>query len=909
MTKLGFWISQGESQEGLVLCCDLKCPFWFWLTLDFPFTDVLWSAPCQSWSLAGSVAGLAASVGALFVHILGLLLIFKPLRSIGENVAGLVQHPHWSRLSEMISRLPHHFRLCQSDLADFAPMTRKRCFLMFDLLREPKPLPCFKVEYGSWFDVGCGELDDIALESTRFTNEQRLLLSRVDLLPVIERRKSQQEGVTSGDTVFVKRLAGRVLPTLVSAYREQCFLPEKNLRAKGILTWVVSDDGSMDRARFLENFEGLRLLGFPFGHLLPEEVHVAARAVGNVVSPIQAALAIHSSMGLPGVEMLIAEVRRRLYCQIPLRHTTRVDFGGLRHLAVVGFDRLTFLKTDQSTALVFLDNRVSPISVRFSLEQPVEVALGQTVPGTKVTCRRGQIRHCDDCLQLFIALRPIRIRVIGLETTTLDLSPMSCLADYENLFKAVSIDQPGSTGSPLWMFGQETLQALGTLAPGLGSDVRLLFGTDVRIWTYREKVAFQQVIDEVFPFGIGNIARVFSQNCQLDVATFPEASATYRVDLDPVALEVPPLGAVFADPLTPLAEIGTLLSLKHFAGRASVRVVVNGTIPSHDISVAFAKKVGELRAKIYALPGGAMTLSSVVDGLQALLVAHGHPSSTVSQKVDILLGKVDVTRCKQILESKHPWTGLKTAGKEFDIVLIPPESRGSRATGSEDKVFNDDPWAAYKAKPVPATRAKKPVKPQKSGLAKVDVTYFHAAQKPLPSIDLNQLLQGHPGLLVCQVELIQPHLPSLCTSLCVGPAAVLLVGVELSELPPDLKCASLVVPGWVGAQAAALQCVLLQVGDEPVEFWSAGALTIPAESNSCQVVQFHVYKDECSRWSELVEGSFEVFLKKIGFACPMGITQTWAFGFFTRGKKASPEEAAYHHGFLKLEEKAVSPHS
>ena len=248
---------------------------------------MLWSAPCQSWSLAGSAAGLAASVGALFVHILGLLLVFQPLRSIGENVAGLVQHPHWARLSEMISRLPHHFRLCQSDLADFAPMTRKRCFLLFDLLREPRPLPCFKVDYGSWFDVGCGELDDIALESTRFTNEQRLLLSRVDLLPVIERRKSQQEGVISGDAVLVKRLGGRVLPTLVSAYREQCFLPERNLRAKGILTWLVSDDGSIDRARFLENFEGLRLLGFPFGHLLPEEVHAAARAVGNVVSPIQ----------------------------------------------------------------------------------------------------------------------------------------------------------------------------------------------------------------------------------------------------------------------------------------------------------------------------------------------------------------------------------------------------------------------------------------------------------------------------------------------------------------------------------------------------------------------------------------------------------------------------------------------
>jgi len=136
---------------------------------------------------------------------------------------------------------------------------------------------------------------------------------------------------------------------------------------------------------------------------------------------------------------------------------------------------------------------------------------------------------------------------------------------------------------------------------------------------------------------------------------------------------------------------------------------------------------------------------------------------------------------------------------------------------------------------------------------------------------------------------------------------VLLVGVEASELPPDVNGTSLIVPGWVGTQAAALQCTMLQVGDEPVQCWSVGALSLPSSGNACQVVQFHVFKDECTKWNELVSGSFEVFLKKIGFACPMGITQTWAFGFYTRGKKADPEKADYQHGFLKLEDKAAVP--
>lgn len=172
---------------------------------------------------------------------------------------------------------------------------------------------------------------------------------------------------------------------------------------------------------------------------------------------------------------------------------------------------------------------------------------------------------------------------------------------------------------------------------------------------------------------------------------------------------------------------------------------------------------------------------------------------------------------------------------------------------------------------------------------------------------MNQLLQGHPGLLVSQLDQVQQHFGSLRSSLCVGPAAVLIVGVEESDLPLDVNGTSMIVPGWVGAHAAALQCTLLQVGDEPVECWSVGALSLPSAGHTCQVVQFHVFKDECTKWKELVSESFEVFLKKIGFVCPMKITQTWAFGYYTRGKKADPDKADYHHGFLKLEEKAAVP--
>lgn len=139
-------------------------------------------------------------------------------------------------------------------------MVRRRCFLIFDLLGEPLQIPRLVIQTGTWIDTGCGVLDDVALASTTVTEEQRVMLSDIDLLPSADRQQARIEGVLSGGSVFRRRIVDKVLPTLVAAYRSQCFLPEKSLRQKGILTWLVSVDGTVDEARFLENFEGLRLL-------------------------------------------------------------------------------------------------------------------------------------------------------------------------------------------------------------------------------------------------------------------------------------------------------------------------------------------------------------------------------------------------------------------------------------------------------------------------------------------------------------------------------------------------------------------------------------------------------------------------------------------------------------------------
>lgn len=78
---------------GQVLHADVRDPTWYFLSLEAPFTDPANLGPWQAipWVLL-------ALMGYSF---LGLLLLFAPQRSIGENVPGLIEHPDWPKSSRV----------------------------------------------------------------------------------------------------------------------------------------------------------------------------------------------------------------------------------------------------------------------------------------------------------------------------------------------------------------------------------------------------------------------------------------------------------------------------------------------------------------------------------------------------------------------------------------------------------------------------------------------------------------------------------------------------------------------------------------------------------------------------------------------------------------------------------------
>lgn len=94
-------VTDHVSHEGVVVRGDVRDPSWFGLSVFMPFTDITWSAPCQPWGLAGNAFGFSSDLGLLLAHAIGILVLFKPLRAVGENVAGLHMHPQWERVRHL----------------------------------------------------------------------------------------------------------------------------------------------------------------------------------------------------------------------------------------------------------------------------------------------------------------------------------------------------------------------------------------------------------------------------------------------------------------------------------------------------------------------------------------------------------------------------------------------------------------------------------------------------------------------------------------------------------------------------------------------------------------------------------------------------------------------------------------
>ena len=289
--------------------------------------------------------------------------------------------------------------------------------------------------------------------------------------------------------------------------------------------------------------------------------------------------------------------------------------------------------------------------------------------------------------------------------------------------------------------------------------------------------------------------------------------------------------------------------------------------------------------------------------MQSLLVGHGHPSGSVKTQATSLIDRFGQKRCRQILEGKAPWPTLKHEASAAGIVLIPADSRVAKEQ-KRDLIFDEDPWAKYNSPGKNSQFSDAKRKPRQKGQsARVDLSFFHAGEKPLPQIDLAQLLQGWSGIHVARFEEFADLDTVTTATLCACASGVLIVGAAgegISKRFPD-KAQSILVPGWLSNHPVALRCTLIQTGDERVDTRSTSVLSFQETVSTHAVVQTHVYRTEAGDKRSILTGEgISTFLKQLGFSLD-AVTQTWSQAFYRRGKKAPSTDAEYFHGFLKVE--------
>jgi len=158
---------------------------------------------------------------------------------------------------------------------------------------------------------------------------------------------------------------------------------------------------------------------------------------------------------------------------------------------------------------------------------------------------------------------------------------------------------------------------------------------------------------ECFPFDVTMKVEIHQGDEEIDPMSTCHFGLTYVVKYLPIIVDVPPFGQMWVDPWTTVESLQDTLSQVHYGNRANVRMVCNGSLLDATTTIAFAAKVGPLRAKIYCLPGGAnWTLTSILTELQSLLVEHGHPSKDVEKKAHEVYDALDILGVRAFLKPK-----------------------------------------------------------------------------------------------------------------------------------------------------------------------------------------------------------------------------------------------------------------
>ena len=889
----------------LVILGDVRDRKWLKLTLAWPFRVLLQSPPCTSFSGGGNQMGIHDEAGLLMLHGLGIASVIHADVACGENVKGLIRHPHWPIIGLFAHMLGlRNLQVKLLELSHIVPMKRPRCFFLFFRTKIDFPIndaQALVLPKELW-QISDQYVDEI-------NEEQRKILSVWDLLPFPLKKVCQK----SPEKVLAARTHDTLpLPVLMASYRHQYLLPPATLASKGLFTWLVRFD---QKLRYLHPCEAARLLGFGPEFLFGVDLDDSLTALGNSVSPIQVLQILRPVFAKLGILRELGDA--------PMREVVALLVCGwtfLGHLAVRRFgDSLNFVHRTFG-----IRDQNGPVLVRYAGSFRWVSSCG-LFDGNDDPCRRLSevlgfghkvitfcCRFWEDVVEVFVELEPSQVHGINF---VLHLPPSvawkSCLELLEmpidiGHLKALRPD------APLWMVPRYKLHF------------------PVCFWTNDEVIIFVRGQRKVTPWIVHQNITFFLRQ----VLPFPVAikwlstrdvitggwvggedeilPGCYQVDFHLCEVPIAPFGKIQVHPLDTVGQVQAYLGERMYGGKLTPMITVGGRSVAADTLIVAANCFGALRVRVFPLKGGAMSLAATEEKLRDLLKEHGVDGKDLKARVADIVEKLSYETCKKCLDAKTPWAALKAEATKHNLRLVTVlerESKSSAGSSSVDPLIENDPWKG--ASFGKGKRAGKAVpKEPKPVQLKIDESFFHVQGNPLPVISVEDLMKGASGLVVEQLHSIGDRLAVIShRSRSTGPAALLVCGCSTRDLPEEVatsKCNDVVVPGWVGPHSSAIRSVLIQVGDVEVQYQTTKAEIVVQDHVATKVVMVHVYKDESKHWEELRRG-VAFFLRRLGFQETNMIQQAWGLGFYAGTKKVRSEDAIYAHGFLRILDGFLGP--
>ena len=282
----------------LALQADIMDDDWLSATLHNDGEAWLVSFPCQSWSLMGHGSGTNSDTGRVLLRVVQCARAVQPLYMLLENVPGFRQHPEFQRFCKTMEEAGLVLACSVvHDLARVSYSTRRRWLPVFintlrvehwTVLGRMMPTLCYDEET---FDpqLHCVQMLTAAQrESLQISEEEFQELDDRQLLPQWQRNSS----LAKKDALALRTCSrGQLFPVINASYRKAIEFSREYLGGKGLMSWIVKDD--RNQLRWLCKWEACRALAFPQETVLPSDEAIAFHALGNSISPLHAAFALH----------------------------------------------------------------------------------------------------------------------------------------------------------------------------------------------------------------------------------------------------------------------------------------------------------------------------------------------------------------------------------------------------------------------------------------------------------------------------------------------------------------------------------------------------------------------------------------------------------------------------------------